>query len=83
MSTVLWGGRRGDVQYGSRDYWRKTIPIDPAVQVIAMHSSAYFDVGDLIDIMVSRAFHDPGQRGYEPWRVVGFDGRGGMGLVRS
>jgi hypothetical protein len=46
VATVLWGKRRGDVQYGSRDYWRRRIPIRPDVLRVAVNSTAYFDVGD-------------------------------------
>ena len=48
MATVLWGRRRGDVQYGSRAYWRRNIPIRPGVQRLAVSSTAYFDVGDAL-----------------------------------
>lgn len=45
MSTVLWGGRRGDTQYGSRDYWTTHIPIDPAVAHLRVDSTVNFAVG--------------------------------------
>lgn len=49
MSTVLWGGRRGDVHYNSRGYWRRNIPIDPAVSRVAVECSHYFDVGVAVE----------------------------------
>lgn len=54
MSTVLWGRRRGDLQYNSRDYWRQTIPIDPAVVVLLLESTSYFDVGTLLEYQPDR-----------------------------
>jgi hypothetical protein len=47
--TVLWGARRGDVQYGSRDWRRRNIPI--GARIMHVNSTAYFDVGDLLDIV--------------------------------
>ena len=44
MSTVLWGGRRGDVYYGSRDYWRRNCHIGH--MRMTLQTAAYFDVGD-------------------------------------
>lgn len=48
MSTVLWGGRRGDVQYGGREWRRRNIPVgDGRITVV---SARYFDVGMLLAI---------------------------------
>lgn len=48
MATVLWGARRGDVQYGSRDFWRRNIPIGaPRLRV---SWAQHFDVGMYVDI---------------------------------
>jgi hypothetical protein len=41
---VLWGKRRGDVQYGSRDFWRRNLPVGDLVLTV---DRAVFDVGDL------------------------------------
>lgn len=48
--TVIWGGRTGDVQYGSKQFWRTHIPVDPEVEMLTLASSAYFDVGDTVDL---------------------------------
>ena len=74
MSTVLWGRRRGDVQYGSRDYWRRNIPIRPDVQRVAVASSAYFDVGDPVVFVGGSGFELVAD-------VVGLEG-GEMGVRR-
>lgn len=49
MSTVLWGRRRGDVIYASRDFWRRNIPIGDARLTVA--SPAYFDVGETFEVV--------------------------------
>lgn len=59
--TVLWGGRRGDVQYGSRDYWMTRIPIGAAS--ISVAHPALFCPGDVISV------------GGESVRVVGREDR--------
>jgi hypothetical protein len=46
MSTVLWGARRGDVQFGSRDDWRRHIPIGDSR--LTVDTANYFDVGDVV-----------------------------------
>lgn len=46
MRTVLWGRRRGELQYNSRDYWRRNIPIGAVVMRVG--SVHYFDVGDMV-----------------------------------
>jgi hypothetical protein len=46
VATVLWGKRRGDVQYGSRAYWMRRIPI--GARTMQVWGSAYFAPGDLI-----------------------------------
>lgn len=50
MNTVLWGGRKGDLHYPSREFWRRNIPIDPKVAHLTLASVAYMDVGMVIDI---------------------------------
>lgn len=67
MSTVLWGARRGDVQYNSRAYWRRNIPIGAAHMAVA--SAVYFDVGDSIAM------------GDDKMRVVGLE-RDVLGVER-
>jgi hypothetical protein len=47
VSTVLWGGRRGDVQFGSLDDWRRNVPI--GCPTIVVDSPRYFDVGNLLE----------------------------------
>lgn len=48
---VLWGARRGDVQYGSRDFWRRNLRIGLPVIVV---DRAVFDVGDLFERLPDR-----------------------------
>jgi hypothetical protein len=45
--TVLWGRRRGEIQFGSLDDWRRHIPV--GAEVLVVESTAYFDVGDYVE----------------------------------
>lgn len=54
MATVLWGARSGDVQYASREFWRRNIPIDPRVRRLGVESADAFDVGCLVDVFAGR-----------------------------
>lgn len=40
---VLWGARRGDIQFGSRDDWRRHIPV--GAQRMTVEAPGYWDVG--------------------------------------
>ena len=60
--TVLWGARRGDVIYGSREFWRRDLPIGDEVLTV---DRAVFDVGDFFLI----------DRTAETFRVTGVEGR--------
>lgn len=62
--TVLWGARRGDVQYASRDFWRNNLPF--GVPTITVDTPHYFDVGARIEMLVDRG---------DVLHVVGKDGR--------
>jgi hypothetical protein len=44
MGTVLWGARRGDVQYGSEAYWNTHLPT--GVPTITVDTAAFWRVGD-------------------------------------
>lgn len=46
---VLWGRRKGDVQYASRDFWRRNIPIGD--DRLTVSAAQFFDVGDVVDIV--------------------------------
>lgn len=48
MSVVLWGARRGDVQYASRAFWRLNLRI--GLPTIDVGAPAYFDVGDAVTV---------------------------------
>lgn len=64
MRTVLWGRRRGDVQYNSRAYWRRNIPIGAMTVTCDVR---YFDPWDIIELV----------GGYRPtggvYRIIGRD----------
>jgi hypothetical protein len=68
MSTVLWGKRKGDVQYNSRDYWRRNIPIGAATVTVA--DRGLFDVGDIVGLL-STGYAVVGIEGY----VLGLQAR--------
>lgn len=51
MSTVLWGARNGDVQYASRDFWRRTIPFGATTLQTAIRPCTLFDVGLRIKVV--------------------------------
>lgn len=46
---VVWGKRRGDVTYNSRDYWRGHLPVKSLAEVVLLNT-AYFDVGDIASL---------------------------------
>jgi hypothetical protein len=75
--VVLWGARRGDVQFGSRQDWRTHIPIGaPRVEV---NSAAFFDVGSRF-VLVGRG--TPGEVfAGGLFEVVGLEGNK-MGVKR-
>jgi hypothetical protein len=56
---VLWGKRRGDVQYNSREFWRRNIPI--GAERLPVARALHFDVGAIIAV------------GNESLRVVGIE----------
>jgi hypothetical protein len=62
-AAVLWGDRRGDVHYNSRDFWRRNIPIDPNVARVMVAGIAYFDVGDVVEVGSSDLFAVAGLEG--------------------
>lgn len=64
MAVVLWGGRRGDVQFGSRAWRRSRIPI--GAETIDLASSAWFDVGTTMMA--------PAVPGSPVFRVIGVEG---------
>ena len=75
MATVLWGRRRGDVQYGSRAYWRTRIPI--GAQTIATDVS-YWEPYDVVELVGPG---DPDSWDHGPivaYRIVGRDPERGL-----
>lgn len=59
MSTVLWGARKGDIYYNSRAFWRRNIPIDPAVVHVVVGSTAFFEPWACVEIIHSLERIDP------------------------
>jgi hypothetical protein len=48
VSLVLWGGRRGDVQYASREFWRRNLRV--GVPTIEVDTAAWVDVGVVLHL---------------------------------
>lgn len=70
-STVLWGKRRGDVQYGSRDYWRRNIPT--GAQALEVSSTAFYAPGDLVLVHADKSMGYLRVVGIEPGRRLGVE----------
>lgn len=62
MSLVLWGRRKGDVQFGSLQDWRTHIPV--GATRVQLQSAAFFDVGEVLEV----------QPGGAVMRVAGIEG---------